>query len=134
MGYKDLEVWKAAMQMVEDIYALTSTFPASEQFGLTAQLRRAAISIPANIAEGYGRRSEDSFVNLLRIAKGSVNEVETLLLVSERLSICSEIQGRVAKIGSMLTNLISKVRSDHVSEAIADYFPGRELVGLPSEA
>ncbi len=124
MSYKELDAWKDARALVKDIYLATASFPPAEQFGLTSQIRRAAVSIPANIAEGYGRRSPGAFVQFLRIAKGSVNELETLLLLSTDLEIletCDELQERTAKIGSMLTNLISKIEASTVREDMSPY-------------
>lgn len=129
MGYKELDVWKLSMELATDIYRLTSTFPQSEQFGLTSQLRRSTVSIPTNIAEGYGRRSEANFAQFLRISKGSVNEIETLLILAEELKFAEtgELRIRVAKIGSMLTNLITKVKSSSVAESVAEYVATREF-------
>jgi len=123
MGYKELEVWQRAMDVVTDVYRLTTAFPASEQFGLSSQLRRAAVSVPTNVAEGYGRQTDGSFVQFLRVAKGSNNELETLLIVVSNLELAEteQLRNRVAKIGSMLTNLISKVKSSSVAEQVAEY-------------
>ena len=89
-SYRDLEVWQRGMDLVERVYALTKPFPADERFGLTAQLRRAAISIPSNIAEGWGRGSRKDYVHFLRIARSSLLEVETQLIISYRLGYVSE--------------------------------------------
>lgn len=75
--YKDLIVWQKSMELARVIYCLTSRFPRDEVFGLTNQIRRAVVSIPSNIAEGFGRGSDREFIHFLRIAKGSVAEVET---------------------------------------------------------
>lgn len=124
MSYKELDAWKEARTLVKDVYLATATFPTSEQIGITSQLRRAAVSISANIAEGYGRRSPAAFSQFLRIAKGSVNEVETLLILSADLGFLEssdELQARTAKIGSMLTNLITKIESGTVREEEMPY-------------
>ena len=84
-SYEDLEVWQLAMTLAEQCYQLTATFPREETYGLSAQIRRAAVSIPANIAEGYGRNQTGNFLNFLRIAQGSVRELETHLLLVSRL-------------------------------------------------
>jgi len=97
MGYEsfhDLRVWKKAMDLVVDVYQLTSTFPPEEKFGLTSQMRRAAISIPSNIAEGHGRRSAKEFVRFLWIANGSLVELETQILIAERLRFIPSEQGQ----------------------------------------
>jgi four helix bundle protein len=84
-SYRDLEVWQLAMEVVIQIYRLTRAFPAEEKFGLVAQLRRAAVSIPSNIAEGHSRLGAGEFRRFVSIARGSVAEVETQLAVAEAL-------------------------------------------------
>ena len=119
MGYKELDVWRLSMDLVVDLYRLTATFPDAEKFGLTSQIRRAAVSVPANIAEGYGRRTPRSYSQYLRIAKGSLNELETLLIVSHEIGFIDDIESlvdRTAKIGSMLSNLTTKVEGNIVKE------------------
>lgn len=86
-SYKDLEVWRVAMDLAVACYKATSTFPREETYGLTAQIRRSAVSIAANMAEGYGRETTSSFVHFLRIAQGSLEEVETHLSSVERVEI-----------------------------------------------
>jgi four helix bundle protein len=85
-SYKDLEVWKLSMEFAKELYALTSKFPSSENFGLTHQIRRAAVSIPSNIAEGQGRNSVKEFRQFLSISLGSVAEMETQLILSKKIS------------------------------------------------
>jgi len=124
MGYKDLDVWKMSMDLVVDIYEVTAEFPDDEKFGLISQIRRAAVSIPANIAEGYGRKTPRSYSQFLRISKGSVNELETLLIIASRLGLLDDPeswQERTAKIGSMLTNLKTTVEGNIVREISAMY-------------
>lgn len=84
-SHRELVVWQKSMEMVMQVYGLTARFPAAERFGLTAQLRRAAVSVPANIAEGSGRGSINDYRRSLAIARGSVMEVETLLTLAARL-------------------------------------------------
>ncbi|MFZ4576056.1 MAG: four helix bundle protein [Phycisphaerales bacterium] len=79
-SYKDLVAWQRAFALGREVYRLTSQFPGDERFGLTAQLRRAAVSIASNIAEGYGRASRPEYLRFLRIARGSLYEVETQML------------------------------------------------------
>ena len=86
MNHKDLDVWKKSMDLVELIYQLTSTFPTDEKFGLISQMRRAAVSIPSNIAEGAARKGDKELVQFLMIALGSLSEVETQYLISVRLN------------------------------------------------
>jgi four helix bundle protein len=86
-SYRDLKVWQAAMDIAVACYALTRDFPKSELYGMSSQIRRASVSIPANIAEGFGRDSTGSFVSFLKIAQGSVKELETHLLLSTRVGL-----------------------------------------------
>jgi four helix bundle protein len=85
IGYRELEVWRAAMSLVEHCYRVTRKFPTSELYGVAAQLRRAAVSIPSNVAEGYSRRTTKAYLNHVNIALGSQGELETLLEVAARL-------------------------------------------------
>src|SRR5215212_604854 len=86
--YRELIGWQLAIDLAEEVYAATRDFPRDEQFGLTNQVRRAAVSIPSNIAEGQGRGTTKDFIHFLNMACGSLQEVETQILLSERLSIC----------------------------------------------
>jgi four helix bundle protein len=86
-SYQDLEVWQKGMDLAERIYRITSRFPREELYGLTSQLRRAAISIPANIAEGWARRGTKEFLQFLNIAAGSLREVETLVVLACRIRL-----------------------------------------------
>ncbi len=92
MNHKEMNVWKESMDLVTEIYNLTATFPSSEQYGLTSQLRRAAVSIPSNIAEGCARRSEKETLRFLSVALGSIAEVETQVMLAERLNFTKDIQ------------------------------------------
>ena len=83
--FKDLTVWQEAMNLVEMIYLQTKNFPKEEMYGLTSQIRRAAVSVPANIAEGNGRKSRKEYLQFLSIANGSIAELETHLLIAERI-------------------------------------------------
>jgi four helix bundle protein len=114
-SYRDLRVWREAMDLVEACYRLSAGFPRREIFTMTAQLRRAAISIPSNIAEGYGRDSTGAYVQFLRIAQGSLKELETHLLLSQRLGFASPREigtalERSAAVGKMLRSLIRSVQ------------------------
>ena len=90
--YKELDVWGKSMDLVEEIYKITNGFPTVEKFGLISQLRRATISIPSNIAEGSQRKSEKEFVNFIHIAKGSLAELETQIILCNRLGFINSIQ------------------------------------------
>src|SRR3972149_598695 len=94
LSYRDLAVWQLGMQITEDVYTFTKTFPSDERFGLTAQRRRAASSIPANIAEGHARSSTRDFLRHLSIAVGSLAEVTTFLELAERLGFADDVSGR----------------------------------------
>lgn len=124
MGYKDLDVWKLAMDLCCMVYETTRTFPREEQFGITTQLRLAAVSIPANIAEGYGRRSPVDYSRFLRVAKGSTNELETLLILSHRVGILPQSESHqemTRRVGSMLSSLIKSVEGGVVREINSMY-------------
>lgn len=111
-SFKDLEVWKRGIDLVEDVYCLTAKFPANEQFGLVSQMRRAAVSIPSNIAEGQGRKNAKEFIQFLYIAKGSLAEIETQLIICERLKFIADAQVQIEKLKvlrMMLIGLINKL-------------------------
>src|SRR5580700_116356 len=86
-SYRELEVWQVAMSLAEECYKVTKGFPKDELFGMTSQIRRAAASIPANIAEGQGREHTKEFMNHLSIARGSLKELETHLILSQRVGL-----------------------------------------------
>jgi len=92
MIYKDLDVWKLGIDLVVEIYQITARFPNDELFGLVSQMRRAAVSIPSNIAEGSGRRNTKEFIQFLYIAKGSLLELETHIEIAWRLSYITNIE------------------------------------------
>ena len=89
-SYRDLNVWKVGMTLAKECYFLTKTFPKSELFGLTSQIRRAGASIPANIAEGNGRENTGQYIHFLRIAQGSLKELETHLILVQQVEICEQ--------------------------------------------
>jgi four helix bundle protein len=114
-SYQDLAIWKKAMQLVVQVYHLTRRFPREEMHGLTSQMRRAAVSIPTNIAEGWGRGSRKEYIQFLRIARGSLLELETLLAISRNLRYLSQedMQTRLAlveEISRMLSGLIASLK------------------------
>jgi four helix bundle protein len=92
-NYRDLIAWQKAMDLVTSVYAATTQFPPDERFGLMSQVRRAAVSVPSNIAEGQGRRTRGEFVQFLSVAHGSLREVETQLQIAMRLGYLDEARG-----------------------------------------
>ena len=113
-SYRDLVVWQQAMDLAVSIYETTRAWPKEELYGLTTQLRRAAASVPANIAEGYGRESRASYQQFLRIAQGSLKELETHLLIAQRVGITSDeaaqqLLTRSESVGTLLRLLIRKL-------------------------
>src|SRR5205809_7674677 len=110
-SFRDLEVWQAAMKLAEICYTKTSSFPSRETYGLADQIRRAAVSIPSNIAEGHSRRTLQAYLNHLSIALGSQSELETQVELSTRLGFLSEQSGKeilqiAGQVGRMLHALI----------------------------
>lgn len=109
-SYRDLEVWQKAIMLVKDIYVITKGFPRDEAYGLTSQVRRSAVSIAANIAEGRGRGSKKEFVRFLFISYGSLCELETHLIVAREIGALSAadmemLLDKTARIGRMLNGL-----------------------------
>ena len=113
-SYRDLMVWQRAMDVAVATYELTRTYAREELFGLTSQSRRAASSIAANIAEGYGRASKASYLSFLRISRGSLKELETHLILAERVGLSasgkiSPLLEQTDELGRMLHGLIARV-------------------------
>lgn len=90
-SYRDLRVWQSAMDLAEDAYRFTLKMPDSEKFGMISQMRRCAASVPANIAEGYGRGSRKSYLQFLKIARGSLRELETHILLAQRVGLSNDL-------------------------------------------
>ncbi len=114
-GYQNLQIWHKARTLVKVIYQITAVFPASEQFGLTNQIRRSAVSIPSNIAEGWSRSSTKDFINFLYIARGSLAELETQMVLSCDLGYTTSqnwqnLQIQIAEIGRMLNGTITQLK------------------------
>jgi four helix bundle protein len=112
--YKDLIVWQKAMSLVVSVYEISKEFPADERFGITNQIRRAVVSVPSNIAEGWGRKSLGSYVQFLRIAYGSLCETDTQLEICVRLNYVNPeevngIKNQVKEVEKMIKSLISKL-------------------------
>ena len=113
-GHYKLEAWKRARELVLSVYTLTQTFPKEEVFGLTAQMRRAAVSIPSNIAEGAARRGAREFAQFLNIARGSLSELETQLLIATDLGYIQNsdrVFDLVDLVSRLVTGLHKTVRS-----------------------
>ena len=115
-GYRDLLVWQKSMQLAVEVYKLTSNFPREEVYGLTSQIRRSAISVPSNIAEGRGRLNKNEFRQFLGIARGSIYELQTQLELAESLQMASRasIEGstRISQeVGKMIFSLLGSLNS-----------------------
>ncbi|MBI4886483.1 MAG: four helix bundle protein [Acidobacteria bacterium] len=113
-NYTDLIAWQKAMNVAEAVYLATGTLPVEEKFGLCAQMRRAAISIPANIAEGEGRRTPGEFGNQLSVAHGSVRELETHVMLAERLKLMHadttrDLLMQLGEVGRLVTGLLNSL-------------------------
>ena len=111
-----LEVWRRSLNFVTKIYKITAQFPADEKFGLVSQMRRAAVSIPSNTAEGAARNSKKEFINFLHIAQGSTAELETQLFISQTLDFVSQSQAdpllkELEEISRMIIGLQKSLRS-----------------------
>ncbi|MDN5928582.1 MAG: four helix bundle protein [Hyphomicrobiales bacterium] len=115
-SYRNLRVWNEAMELAADCYQVTRTFPREEMFGMISQIRRAGASVPANIAEGYGRESTGNYVQFLRNAQGSLKELETHVLLAVKVSMTSRdkaapLLDRAEIVGKMLRSLIRSVKN-----------------------
>lgn len=113
-SYRDLKVWQEACALAVNVYRVSSDFPKPELYGMTSQVRRAAASIPANIAEGKARRSEGDFVRFLRIAAGSLAELETFLELARRLEFATpealvDLEDQAGEVSRMLYGLIGAI-------------------------
>ncbi|MBL7763603.1 MAG: four helix bundle protein [Chitinophagaceae bacterium] len=113
-SYRDLIVWQKSMKLVTEIYTITKSFPSDELYGLTSQLRRCAISIPSNIAEGYGRNSTGDYKRFLQIAAGSIFELQTQIEIAGNLKYISKENfdiffNNVKEVELMLLSLIRKI-------------------------
>ena len=114
--YQDLKVWQLAMDMVAQVYRCTATFPKQEMYGLTSQMRRSAVSVPSNIAEGKGRFSRKELVQYLFRARGSLLELETQILIGRRLGYLDDTEGKrlttfTSEVGRLLNGLVNAFQS-----------------------
>ena len=115
-SYEDLRVWQEGITLCALVYAFTQAFPEEERFGLASQLRRAAVSVPSNIAEGWGRGSRADYVRFLKIARGSLFEVRTQVVISERVGLCrpdasADLLRQTDAVRRMLHGLIRSLSS-----------------------
>jgi len=111
-NHRDLDAWKEAMGLAESVYHSTRGYPVAERYGLTAQMRRAAISVPANIAEGFARRSSKELLQFLSIAAGSLSELDTLVELSSRLGLLedvAELSRRVDRTSGLVMGLAASI-------------------------
>jgi four helix bundle protein len=116
-SYRDLLVWQQAMDLAVATYELTRPWPKDELYGLTSQARRASVSICANIAEGYGRETRPSYIHFLRIAQGSVKELETHLIIAQRIELSEpgkieDLLGQCESVGKLLRLLVRRLEGD----------------------
>jgi four helix bundle protein len=116
-SHKELIVWQKAMDLVIEVYKLTDKFPQREMYGLSSQIRRAAVSVPSNIAEGRGRNSRKDFIHFIRIAYGSASELETQLLIARRLNFIKEKDSDSAlsllsEVAKMLYTMLTKLEAN----------------------
>ena len=119
MDYRDLVAWQKAMDLVEQVYVATADFPREERYGLVSQVRRAAVSVPSNIAEGQGRRTtDDEFVRFLQIAMGSLAELETQVELAVRLRFLEKneaiaLRASSDEVGRLLSGLVRSKKRPH---------------------
>lgn len=114
-SHRDLKVWRISLDLTETLYRVTGDWPKHEQYGLVSQVRRAAVSVPANIAEGAGRRTPGEFAHFIGIARGSLAELETLLIIAHRLEYVDEAVHRalfddLLELGRMTTGLLRSLQ------------------------
>jgi four helix bundle protein len=112
-AHRSLKAWQQAMELVTSIYAATASFPAVEKFGLTSQLQRAAVSVPANIAEGFARNGTKELLHFLSIAAGSLSELDTLTELAARLGYLNnaeELNGKADEVSGLLMGLSASIR------------------------
>lgn len=119
-SYKELIVWQKSIPLVKAIFILTNKFPKSELYGLISQMRRAAVGIPSNIAEGYGRKSTKEYTQFYSIAYGSALELETQIIIAEELELAKKedfvkVEGLLNEILRMLNSMTSKMRQLNAS-------------------
>ena len=129
-SHKDLEVWKMAIKLTRDVYLITQDYPKTEIYGISSQMRRASVSIGANIAEGAARQSTKDFIRFLYIAQGSASELDTLVEISYLTNLCeksilNKLQKDIVTTLKMLRGLIQKLKlkseSQKISQLVTDH-------------
>jgi len=116
-NFKDLKVWQVSKDLVIDVYKICEKFPKNEQYGLISQMQRSAVSIPSNIAEGFDRKSNKEFEQFLSIARGSVAELSTQLIIANELNLVSaedylDLEKKAIDIHKMINSLLKYLRKD----------------------
>jgi four helix bundle protein len=124
-GYRELEVWQKSFNLVTKIYKLTGRLPKQEQYGLASQIQRSAVSIPSNIAEGWGRGKTREYIQFLQVARGSLMELETHLVIAQKPNYIkpenlSENQQEIESIGRMLNRLVQSLKKRLASSSITN--------------
>jgi len=114
-NFKELKIWNLAMEIAEEIYKISSNFPAEEKYGIVSQIRRSAVSVPSNIAEGTGRGSDKEFRHFLEVALASAYELETQLILTEKLKFSKEelntsIHNKLNELEKMIAGFIKKLK------------------------
>jgi four helix bundle protein len=124
-SYKELEVWRIAMDLTEAVYNITARFPADERYGLAQQMHRCAVSVPSNIAEGSSRSGTKELVQFIYISLGSLAELETQLLIAQRRNyiedkqVLEEALGLISSVGKMLTRLVQSLQSKAANKSLS---------------
>ncbi len=118
-NYRNLQAWQVSFELVRLVYELTESFPKNEIFGLTAQMRRAAVSIPSNLAEGAGRSGKKEFVHFVTMARASLNELETQWLLAQALGYCEmtdSMQQRIERLFALLNGLRNSLNAQRSNQ------------------
>jgi len=115
-SYKDLKIWQKGIELLEIIYKITVSFPQNEQYGLTSQIKRSSVSVPSNIAEGWGRGYNSSFLQFIKIARGSLYELETQLIIAYKIQLITKedfepIQNLIVIESKMINSFITSLKN-----------------------
>ena len=115
-SYKDLKIWQKGIELVEVIYTITTSFPQNEQYGLTSQIKRSSVSVPSNIAEGWGRGYNSNFLQFIKIARGSLYELETQLIIAYKIQLITKenfelIQNLIVIESKMINSFITSLKN-----------------------